>query len=111
STNPYYDGGIYNVLTYNLAAGEKVTAAIAWNNRGTYTFDHRTDAYPMGLDFDLQIYDPSFNLVGTSHSFHNPYEVVSFTAPASGTYTVRINRFANRDTSGRYELGFTMFRR
>ncbi|HET8706042.1 MAG TPA: S8 family serine peptidase [Pseudomonadales bacterium] len=83
----------------------KVRVAIAWQNRGDYTYDHRGDAHPIGQDLDLSVYGPTGAYVGGSASWDNPYEVVNFTPSTSGTYTIKIKRFANRDSGGDFRLG------
>ena len=38
---------------------DKVRVVLSWLTRGTYTYDHRADAHPIGLDLDLSVYDPN----------------------------------------------------
>jgi Subtilase family len=94
-------------VSFNLSAGQTVRAVLAWINRGTWTYDHRTDSNPIGIDLDLLVTGPT-GTVGNSSSFNNPYEVVNFTVPASGTYQFSIQRWANRDTSCRSDIGLTI---
>ncbi|MGL1958765.1 MAG: S8 family serine peptidase [Colwellia sp.] len=84
---------------------DNARVVITWLNRGAFTFDHRDEVHPMGMDFDLQIFDPNGNLVGSSASFDNPFEEVNFNPTVSGVYTVKIARSANRDTSAKFDLG------
>ena len=74
-------------------------------NRGTYTYNHRNDAHPIGQDLDLRVYDPNGNWVGSSASWDDPFEVVDFTPNVSGYYTFKIKRYANRDTSSAVRMG------
>jgi len=99
--------GSVDVL-FNFSAGQPVRVALAWPNRGTYTFDHRGDPHPIGIDLDLYVYAPNGTLVSGSASWDNPYEAVSFTAPQTGTYRVAIRRFANRDTAAISDMGLTI---
>ncbi|WP_036308669.1 hypothetical protein, partial [Methyloglobulus morosus] len=78
---------------------------IAWQNRGTYTYDHRGDAHPIGQDLDLSVYGPTGAYVGGSLSWDNPYEVVNFTPSVSGTYTIKVKRYANRDGGSAFRMG------
>ncbi len=78
---------------------------ISWLNRGSYTYDHRNDAHPIGMDLDLRVYDPYGRYVGGSYSWDNPYEKVNFYPTVSGYYTFKINRYANRDTSLNLRMG------
>jgi hypothetical protein len=100
------DGGIEQVVY--IDAGEKVRVAIAWMNRGTFTYAHRTDAHPIGQDVDLVVYGPNGSFMGGSWSYDNPFETVDFTAPVSGNYRMRMTRYANRDTSANFHLGLTI---
>jgi len=96
----------YIERTFSITtAGRPVRVAIAWMNRGNYTYDHRADAHPIGQDLDISVYSPTGAYLGGSASWDNPFEVVNFTASTTGTYKVRINRFANRDTSADFRLG------
>ncbi len=89
----------------NLTAGKEVRVAISWLNSGTYTYDHRGDAHPIGMDLDLTVYNPNGGTVGSSNSWDNPYEVVDFTTSTTGTYRVRIFRSINRDTTSDLRIG------
>lgn len=84
---------------------KNVRVAIAWQNRGTYTYDHKADAHPIGQDLDLTVYGPTGAYVGGSWSWDNPYETVNFTPTVSGTYTIKIKRYANRDAGADFRLG------
>lgn len=89
----------------NLNSGLNVRVAIAWLNRGSYTYDHRNDSHPIGKDFDLQVLKPDGSYVCGSYSWDNPYEKCDFRTTVSGDYIIRINRYANRDTSVGMQLG------
>lgn len=96
--------------TPSLSSGNKYRAVISWLNSGTYTYAHRTDSHPIGKDFDMSVYDPNGNYVCGSSSWDNPYEICNFTASTSGQYLIRINRYANRDTSSNMSLAITVNR-
>jgi hypothetical protein len=76
-----------------------------WLNRGTYTFDHRLEAHPIGMDLDLSVYDPNGDYIGGSFSWDNAFEKVNFRPTISGYYTFKIKRFANRDLASHLRLG------
>ena len=102
------DGTADNFIdrTFNITSTTRpVRVAIAWMNRGTYTYDHRADAHPIGQDIDIAIYSPTGAYVGGSASFDNPFEAFTFTPTTTGNYKVRISRYANRDTSADFRLG------
>ncbi len=104
-----YDGGSSSYYIekriYISSYWAKARAVISWLNRGSYTYDHRNDAHPIGMDLDLRVYDPYGRYVGGSFSWDNPYEKVNFTPTVSGYYTFKINRYANRDTSLNLRMG------
>lgn len=106
------DGIPYNNaidVLYNLNASlSNVRIAIAWLNRGTYTYDHQNDADAIGVDFDLKIYDPSGKLIRSSASFDDPFEFISFDPTVTGQYRIAIVRYANRDTASKIELGMVV---
>ncbi|GAX36843.1 S8 family serine peptidase [Nodularia sp. NIES-3585] len=97
--------GYVEKLIYISNSWPQVKTALSWLNRGNYTYSHRTDAHPIGMDLDLQIYDPNGNFVGGSYSFDNPFESVNFIPTTSGYYKFRIKRYANRDTSSNLGMG------
>ena len=78
---------------------------MSWLTRGTYTYDHKDDAHPIGMDLDLSVYDPTGGLVGVSLSYDNAFEVIDFTPVITGFYTFKINRFANRDLANQLRVG------
>ena len=95
STNGYYT---YNIT---LKGGDRTRVCIAWsaNANSTYT------TTSLDADLDLAIYAGSNQTSGTSYgfssSFNNNFEIVEFTPPTSGTYTVRINDWSFGGTSER----------
>ncbi len=101
--NGYIDRQVY------LSSGlSNVRVVLSWLNRGTYTYDNRAAAHPIGMDMDLSVYDPNGNYVAGSSSWDNPYEMVSFDPAVTGTYTVKIKRYANRDTSSKLHMGLSI---
>lgn len=71
--------------------------------------NHRT-AHPIGMDMDILVYNPNGVLVGSSASFNNSYERVDFTPTVTGTYVVKIQRTASRDTSSGFFAGLSINR-
>ncbi len=84
---------------------ERVRVVLNWLTRGSYTYDHRSDAHPIGLDLDLKVYDPNGNYLGGSFSWDNSFEDVDFTPTVSGYYTFKIHRYATRDSSLKLRMG------
>ena len=107
----YFDGldgsndGYVTRSVYISNDWDNVRVGLAWMNRGNYTYDHRDDAHPIGIDLDLQVYDPNGNYVGGSYSWDNPFERVNFAPSVSGYYTFKINRYANRDSGSAVRIG------
>jgi hypothetical protein len=101
--------GIIDVFV-PFTAGQNVRVVLSWLTRGTYTYDHRADAHPIGTDLDLVVSSGSnsFSWVVSSSSWDNPYEIVNFTAPVTGTYRIAIHRYENRDTSARTAIGLNI---
>nr|MCH9812722.1 S8 family serine peptidase [Campylobacterota bacterium] len=105
------DGGTNNTALewkVNVSAGKETRVAIAWLSRGDYIYSHKGDSHPIGMDFDLYVYAPDGSFLGSSSSWDNPYELVDFTAPTTGEYTIRINRYANRDTDNDIRMGVSV---
>lgn len=102
------DGEDDNYVTrtvYISNSWDDVRVALAWMNRGTYTYNNRNDAHPIGMDLDLRVYDPDGLYVGGSLSWDNPFEVVNFQPSKSGHYTFKVNRYANRDSNSAIRMG------
>ena len=76
---PYY-------YTFYAEKGDIVRFVICW--------DAHTDAayttVSLEADLDLWVYQPSGALLTYSVSWDNPYEIVEFTAPATGNYQARV---------------------
>lgn len=95
---------------YMSSSVSSVRVAFAWLNDGDYTYTNRNGAFPMGMDMDIYVRDPNGNLVGSSTSIDNPYEIVEFDPTITGTYTVQIERSANRDTNSAFYAGLSINR-
>jgi len=79
---------------------------MSWLNSGTYTYNHRNDTYPIGMDLDLTIFSPSGTYVGGSASFYNGEEVVDFDPTSSGNYRACITQYRDRDPT--YKLNIAL---
>lgn len=90
---------------YISAGWNKARVALSWMNRGSYTYNHRYDAHPIGMDLDLSVYDPNGNYIGGSVSWDNPFEDVTFSPSVSGYYTFKVKRYANNDTGSGVRMG------
>jgi subtilisin family serine protease len=78
---------LLNLSSVQVAAGTRVRAVIAWDaNTADAQYANRPSA-----DLDLRVVGPA----GTtfSSSWDNTYEIVDFTAPATGAYTIQVNKY------------------
>ena len=82
---------------------------IKWITKGTYTYSHRNDSYPIGQSYSIRVLDPNGNQVGYSLSWYNNYVTVNFSRPTTGVYHVEIRRFANRDTNAKFQLAYVLY--
>lgn len=97
--------GYVTTRVYISSGFKRARVALSWMNRGTYTYDHRNNAHAIGMDLDMRVYAPNGSLVGGSFSWDNSFEYVNFTPSQSGYYTIKVNRYANRDTSSAVRMG------
>ena len=77
-------------ITINLGwvnAGQRVKVALVWDS--TPTSDYVTD--PLKADLDLIVNGPTQTLY--SASWDNSYEVVDFTAAASGNFQIKVHNY------------------
>lgn len=68
-------------------AGQRVKVALVWDSNPTS--DYVSD--PLNADLDLYVTGP--NISQFSISWDNSYEVVDFTAPVSGNFQIKVNKF------------------
>lgn len=85
------------LFNITATANQKVRAVICWSSPSNILWDELT------ADLDLEIWDPSNNLLVMSTSYDNSFEIVEFTAPVTGTYKAEV--YSSGDNS--YEkVGF-----
>ncbi len=101
------NGSIDHFVSIN-ASSSSVRVVLVWLNRGTYTYDHRNDTNPIGMDLDILVYEPSGVLKASSASFYNGFEAVTFDPTVTGSYRIRITRPFNRDTSSGLYAGLSI---
>lgn len=68
-------------------AGQRVKVALAWDSNPASNYS--TD--PLNADLDLYVYGPT--QFGYSVTYDNSYEIVDFTAAASGNFLIKVHRF------------------
>lgn len=74
--------------TFSVTAGERVRIALTWDSHTSGSMFDKTDT--LTADLDLSVSYPGGSK--SSLSFDNSYEFVSFTAPQSGTVTIRVTQ-------------------
>jgi len=64
---------------------------MSWLVKGSYV---NSSGVP-NKNFDLYLYSPSEQLIDSSNSTNNAYEIIEFTASQSGIYKIKIRRESN----------------
>ncbi|MEZ4363350.1 MAG: S8 family serine peptidase [Kofleriaceae bacterium] len=80
---------IQNVTTMSLVSNRVTRVAVTWDTNPSYN----QYAGQPSADLDVTILGPSGAVVAGSGSWDNPYEMIEFTAPVTGTYTVRVHKY------------------
>ena len=97
--------GYYQTQVASAAAGQSVRVCLSFDSTPSggpaYTQDN------LMCDLDLYVYGPTGALVASSTSSIQPFEVVHFSAPSTGNYTVKIRRFSFTGSSEYYGTAFT----
>lgn len=99
-----FNGGTWSAQGYSCSApsqlvvsnvfvnaGRRTRVAMVWDTNPTF-WNFSYGSRP-GADLDMQIIGPLGNVVASSLSWDNTYEIVQFTAPTTGTYRLRVNKF------------------
>ncbi|OJH39187.1 hypothetical protein BON30_16765 [Cystobacter ferrugineus] len=102
------NNGTIDATFYVNSNYSNMRVVLTWLNRGTYTYDHRADTHPIGMDLDFSVYAPDGSYVGGSASWDDPFELIDVVPPMLGKYTVRISRSANRDTSSNLRIALAV---
>ena len=71
----------------------RVKVALAWDSEVNSIFGFPLSSN-LTLDLDLLVFDANNNLVGSSESWDNSYEIAEFRAYANTTYTIKIRRWS-----------------
>ncbi len=103
--NSFDAAGYLQTQTAFATAGQSVRATLSFDSTPsggpTYSLDS------LRCDLDLYVYGPTGALVASSASSIQPFEIVHFTAPSTGTYTVKIRRYSFTGASEYYGTAFT----
>lgn len=90
----------------NLTNGVPFRGVLAWNSSadcirlGTSVQECTSDV--LNADLDLHLFDPAGNVVASAASVRNSAEVIDYTPPATGTYTLRARNFAFQANTSTY---------
>mgnify|MGYP003293907454 CR=1 FL=1 len=86
-TKENYDFGFINTNT--TITSESLTLSGQKNVRISFAYNLNTDNHNMAIDnFDIFLYDPNGNLVGSSTTTFNNIEIIDTYISTSGTYTL-----------------------
>lgn len=80
-------GGSFS-RSFQASRGERIRAAIAWWSNADCPDEANCRHDRLDTDLNLTVYGPDGTLVGYSASWDNNYELVEFTAPRTGQYTI-----------------------
>lgn len=103
-----FDGDMDGAVTYQVyipLSWDKVRATLSWMTRGTHTYNNRNQPFPIGLDLDMIVFNPSGSMVAWSTSFRDSFESVEFDPVTSGIYTIKIYKASQRDTLADIRMG------
>jgi len=78
------------VLTENVDANKRYRIAIAWLSPSNYVLQHKR----LPQDIDLHVYQNG-NLIKSSTSAYNPFEIVDFVTTSNAPLTIKIRRYSN----------------
>jgi len=106
SPGSFNNNGYYTVDIF-LQKGDRTRVCIAWGAQGDSSYNTAV----LNADLDLVVYQgsgvTSGSPLGFSVSVNNNFELVEFTPPETGIYTVRVNDFAFNGTSERMGLAWS----
>lgn len=94
--------GFPRTQPFTARAGQRVRVVLAWAhkpNLGNQT---------VSTDLDLEIRGPEGEVIASSVSYDNNFEIVEFAAPATGTYRARVTDF--RPSGGEEHVGLAVSR-
>ncbi|MEZ6015981.1 MAG: S8 family serine peptidase [Planctomycetota bacterium] len=101
SNNGYYT---FNV---SLNGGDRARVCIAWSSNANRSYTSTL----LNADLDLTVLAGANATSGTSYgsssSFNNNFEIVEFTPPTTGTYTIRINDYRFNGTTERVGIAWS----
>ncbi|WP_224366793.1 S8 family peptidase [Hyalangium versicolor] len=77
------------LTTMSLTSNRTTRVAVVWDTNPSYSqYANRPSA-----DLDVTVIGPTGAFVASSSSWDNTYEMIEFTAPQTGVYTVRVTKY------------------
>ena len=105
-------------LRFEALAGDRIRVAISWWARSTANplpiyWDGGLHYWgnDLSINLDLVIRSPSNQMVASSATWSNNYELVDFITPETGTYTIEISRTESTDTTNEVGVAITRVHR
>ncbi len=91
-----------NWSSYFYASDSVARVVIAWANRGDFILQHGES----GIDLDLHVRGPNGEWYYGEMNDNDPYAMVTFNPPTTGTYTAFICKTKDIDSQSRIDLGY-----
>ena len=107
NSDPFPNNGAIDVL-FNFTQGQVIVIVLSWLTRGTFTYDNRNKANPIGIDLDVELFGPNGAFVAGSYGWDSPYELLNLRITQTGQHIIRIRRPFNRDTSNLSRIGLSV---
>ena len=108
AADAYPNNGAIDRTFYARSGDTRGRIVVAWMNRGTWTYAHSSDPYPIGMNFDLVLYDPNGNWVQTVWNAYDGFAVMEFTPTVLGKYHLMIRLLTQRDNDALLKMGYAV---
>lgn len=106
SASDFNNNGFYT-RTITLQGGDRARVCIAWSANANSGYSTTV----LDADLDLAVFGGANQTSGTfyggSSSFNNNFEIVEFTPPVSGSYTIRVNDYRFDGTNEHLAMAWT----
>lgn len=105
TSSSFSSSGLVTVQRSWATAGQTVRCALSWDSTPSGGAGYDIDV--LKADFDLYVYRPDGLLIAISSRALQPFEILKFTAPVSGHYTLKIMRRSFLGTTEFYGTAMT----
>jgi len=103
-TTSSFDGSGNKSVTFSATAGQTVRVALTWDSTPNILWFQLN---LLAADLDMYVYGPTGTFLAGSAGWDNAYEIVRFTAPSTGTYTIKIHNYRFDGSSEYYGLAWS----